>query len=240
MSAATDHFVRGLDWVVEGLERRFTAKSALIAVFLLNTQAALLVTYVLVGTSTVYDWWPILVPFVWINVGIAAVAWTEVGPATPQQRALALGIGVGYFLLLGYFGGLYGPGTDSLPTYWELSVARHPPGWDPMIVANTPEIRLAVVFYKLVGYLALAYLVYATVIEAAGSAVGGVVGLLSCVSCTWPALGTVLAGVFGGGSVVAAAAYDWTYVVSTVVFVLTVALLYWRPGFDRVSRMFST
>ena len=78
------------------------------------------------------------------------------------------------------------------------------------------------------GYLALAWLVYATVIDAAGSAVTGVLGLLSCVSCSWPILASLLTGI-GGGGALAAAAQSQSYELSTVVFVVTVALLYWRP-----------
>jgi hypothetical protein len=82
---------------------------------------------------------------------------------------------------------------------------------------------------RVVGYLALAYLVYATVIDAAGSAVSGVLGLLSCVSCSWPILASLLTGVFGSSSALVAATFDLSYDVSTLVFVVTVALLYWRP-----------
>ena len=82
---------------------------------------------------------------------------------------------------------------------------------------------------RVVGYAALAYLVYATVIDASGAAVSGVVGLLSCVSCSWPILASLLSGVAGGGSVLVAATFDFSYDISTAVFLLTVALLYWRP-----------
>ena len=234
MTAVTDHLSRGIDAAVQGLDRRFTFTSALAAFFLFNAEVALLATYILAGNNQIYDFWPMLFPFVWINVAIAAIAWTEIGPATTRQRAAAIGIGVGYFVVLSYFGGLFGPGSATTPNYVEIVFARHPPGWDPMLLASTPSIRLSLVFYKLVGYVALAYLVYATVIDAAGSAIGGIVGLFSCVSCSWPIIGSVLTGVFGGGSAIAAAANSWTYFLSTVIFVLTVALLYWRPGFDRL------
>ncbi len=82
---------------------------------------------------------------------------------------------------------------------------------------------------RVVGYLALGYLVYATVIDAAGAAVSGIVGLFSCVSCSWPILASLLSGVAGGGSALVAATFDFSYDISTVVFLVTVALLYWRP-----------
>jgi len=40
----------------------------------------------------------------------------------------------------------------------------------------------------------------------------------------------VLTGLVGGGAALSAAASGQSYAMSTVVFVVTVALLYWRPG----------
>jgi hypothetical protein len=85
--------------------------------------------------------------------------------------------------------------------------------------------------YKLLGYATLAYLIYDTVLDTAGSAVSGLLGLVSCVSCTWPVIATLAAGIAGSGTAVAAAANEWSYTIGTVVFVVTVALLRWRPTF---------
>jgi hypothetical protein len=87
--------------------------------------------------------------------------------------------------------------------------------------------------YKLVGYATLAYLVYGTVVDATRTGVAGLLGLLSCVSCSWPVLATLVSGVAGSGSAVAAATLDQSLWLSTVVFVVTVALLAWRPTFGR-------
>ena len=70
---------------------------------------------------------------------------------------------------------------------------------------------------------------YATVIDAAGAAVSGVVGLFSCLSCSWPIVMSLLTGVFGGGSAIVATTFDLSYDISTAVFLVTVGLLYWRP-----------
>jgi len=53
-------------------------------------------------------------------------------------------------------------------------------------------------------------------------------GLLSCVSCTWPVLASLVGGV-AGGTGLAAAVTTQSYGLSTVVFCVTVGLLYWRP-----------
>jgi hypothetical protein len=42
-------------------------------------------------------------------------------------------------------------------------------------------------------------------------------------------LASLATGVFGSGTALASAVYGLSYDISTVVFLLTVALLYWRP-----------
>lgn len=230
MTTVVDRIAGIGEAALDRLEKRFTPTSAIAAFFFLNAQVALLATYVLVGRSRIVDWVPMLVPFVWINVSIAAVAWTDVRPANRRHRLVGIAVGVGYFAILAVVGGLVGFGSADLPTTFDVVIADIPPGWAPALLANTPTVRVSILFYELVGYLALAYLVYATVVDAAGSAVAGVVGLLSCVSCTWPVIGTIVTSVFGGSTAIAAVAQDWTYALSTLIFLVTVALLYWRPG----------
>jgi hypothetical protein len=83
------------------------------------------------------------------------------------------------------------------------------------------------------GYLALAYLVYAAVLDLASAALSGLLGLGSCLSCL-PIVGSLAAGLAGGTGVVAAFA-ALSVDVSTAVFVASVALLALRPGFDSHS-----
>jgi len=171
--------------------------------------------------------WVLLQPIVWINAGLLAVLTTRPPPASTRRRYVGLAVGAGYFLVLSYFGGLLGAGIGSglVDVNWAL-----PPGYSPRLFYDGALLRLALEPYKVVGYAALAYLVYVTVLDAAGSALSGVVGLFSCVSCTWPIIGTVAASVFGGSSAVAAAAMDQAYPLSSLVFLSAVALLWWRPS----------
>lgn len=169
----------------------------------------------------------VLYPLIWIDVGLWAVWRTTPAPTTTRRRYLAGVLAAGYFLLLAYFGGLVGPPTGhAVGPSLRLST---PPGFSPALLYDGALLKLTVLPYKLIGYLALTYLVYATIIDAAGSAISGVLGLVSCVSCTWPIAATLLSGVLGGGSAIASAAFGYSYDLSVVVFVLTVALLYWRP-----------
>jgi hypothetical protein len=166
-------------------------------------------------------------PFVWIDVGLWALVRTDPPAASRRRRSAAGAFAVGYFAVLAYAGGLVGPGLGAMAT--GLRIAPLPPGIGPALIYGGEALRLTLLPYKIVGYAALAVLVYATALDVAGSAIGGVLGLFSCVSCTWPVLASLVGGVAGGSSAAASAALSGSYGLSTVIFVVTVALLYWRP-----------
>ncbi|PSP33275.1 hypothetical protein BRC64_03990 [Halobacteriales archaeon QH_10_67_22] len=195
-----------------------------------NTELLLVVVYAVLGNSEPvslagFRLW--VYPWIWINVAVWAVLRTNPGPASAGTRRIAAALAVAYVGLLAYVGGLVGPGGDV--TTFRVVWTTVPLGWGPAVAYVGDTVALTLIPYRVVGYLALGYLVYATIVDAAGSAVTGVFGLLSCVSCSWPVLASLLAGVAGGGSGVAAAVQQGSYGLSTVVFVVTVALLYWRP-----------
>ncbi|MFC7134422.1 MULTISPECIES: DUF7546 family protein [Salinibaculum] len=196
----------------------------------LTTEFLLVASYVVGLNVTVRDWTLFVVPFVWINVGLWAVHRTTPAAAATRKRLVAAAVAGGYFLLLAYFGGLVGPGTGGPLTSFTVELWDLPPGWSPAVLYNGPVLTLAILPYKVVGYLALAYLVYATALDASNALVGGVVGLFSCVSCSFPIIAGVVTGIVGSGGALAAVATGSTYLLSTVVFVVTVGLLYWRPA----------
>jgi hypothetical protein len=209
-------------------------RAVVLAAVVVVAELGLVASYVAVGASRVTDWAIVVLPWVWINVGVWAIVRTRPPAGSPRRRRLAAVVAIGYFGVLAFVGGLAGPGVASQPASFRVALTSIPPGWAPTVLANTAFVRLSVVPYQLVGYLALAYLVYATTLDAAGSAITGLVGLLSCVSCTWPVVASVLTGVVGGGAALSLAASSQSYLVSTGVFLVTVALLYWRPGFSSV------
>ena len=131
--------------------------------------------------------------------------------------------------MLAVVGGLVGTGLGADAT--GFGVAWPMPGWGPTLVYGGHAAALVLMPAYVVGYLALSYLLYVTVLDAAGSAVGGLLGLVSCVSCTWPVFATVASTALSGTGLLAASAAQVPYDISTAVFLLTVALLYWRPGF---------
>jgi hypothetical protein len=178
----------------------------------------------------------VLYPFVWLNASVLAV-WRvrsrTASEVSARRRAGAAAVGAGYFLVLAWVGGVlaWNPMVDGVTVYWRL-----PPGWGPMAMAGVGPLRLAVTPYRVVGYLALAYLVSATVLDTGSGVAGGLVGLFSCVSCTLPLLATLVSGL-AGGALAFGAASAWSLDLSTAVFLLAVALLVWRPGFALVERV---
>jgi hypothetical protein len=195
----------------------------------LNAELLVLVLYFLLSNHTGGDLRYLLYPFVWMNVALYAVVKTNPLAGSDRDRYFALAVAAGYFLVLGYFGGLFGPAHDMPGMSSGVRIAWLPPGWGPALLYSNDVVRLSLLPFKVVGYLALAYLVYATVLDAAGSAISGLLGLLSCVSCTWPVVASLITGVAGAGSGLATTVASGSYDISTVVFVVTVALLYWRP-----------
>ncbi|MFA1610617.1 DUF7546 family protein [Halobellus rubicundus] len=204
-------------------------RDALHAALVANTVVALALAYLLTAGITIVQPRYTLYGLLWIVVGVLAVWKTEPAPTDAGIRRRAVAVAAAYFVVLAVVGGVVVTAMRPGAGEFGVRIATLAPGWGPAPVVSTPWAALVLMPARVVGYLALAYLVYATVIDAAGAAVSGIVGLFSCVSCSWPIVASLLSGVFGGGSAVAAAAFDFSYDVSTVVFLATVALLYWRP-----------
>jgi hypothetical protein len=197
------------------------------AVLVANTELLLVLAYVALAPVTIVDPVYVAIPFVWLNVAAWAVLRVDVPDVGRRAQYAGLAVAVGYAAVLAVAGGVVGPAHATGATFdvhWLL-----PPGWGPLLSGSVAGVQVLLFPYKVAGYAALAYLVYATVLDAAAGAVGGVLGLFACVSCAWPVIGTVVTGVFGSGSVLAATATQQPYHLSTAVFVTAVALLVWRP-----------
>lgn len=194
----------------------------------LPLEILLVLGYVTIRDVRITDPLILVYPFLWINVSLWVLLTTTTDSSSRRDRHLATAIGIGYFLILAYFGGLLGFGTGArvIPLHIDWTL---PPGYSPVLLYQGTLFRLVLEPYKIIGYLTLAYLVYTTVLDTAGSAVSGIVGLFSCVSCSWPILATVVTSLFGSSSAVASFALNQTYGLSTLAFLSAVVLLYWRP-----------
>ena len=195
---------------------------------LLGVEALLLLAWLWVSPGGVTAPRYLLYPFVWIDASLLAVA-LVVGDARNRQDSagsrpavLPVLVGLGYAVLLLWAGGLVGRGGGS----GTLTLLTAPPGWGPILLYDG-TVRLAVVPFKLVGYLVLAWLVALVVAAAGRPLVSGALGLVTCVGCTGP-LVLALVAALGGGSVTAyAAVSDLSYDLSTLVFLVSLAGVTW-------------
>lgn len=185
--------------------------------------------------ATVTDPRYVLYPFVWINAGLYAV-W-RVG-RTPSAgdgvRRLADFAGAGYFLVLAWLSGLlsvYGPdhAHDHLHG-WQVTLAA--PGWGPRVAYVGDWFHAYVVPYRVVGYLALAYLLAAAVRELSARSLTGALGVATCVGCSFPLLVSIAGAVGLGGGAGLAAVSALSLDLSTGAFLLALGVLAWRPGDD--------
>lgn len=221
MTDTTGPVSKGLGRVTAVMSNpRFTIWAAI-----LNVEVLLLFVYYSVMPASPTNLVQLAYPWIWINASIWAATRVDFAPTNIRTRSLAIAIGLGYFLVLAYFGGLYqfaGQGTG-------FRIAWAPPGWGPVPFYATESFTLALLPFKVVGFIALSYLVSVTVVDAAASGLAGFVGLFSCVSCTWPLLATVFTGIFGSASAAASVISNEPYGASTVVFLASIGLLVWRP-----------
>ena len=201
----------------------------------LNTELLLVAAYLALASVTITQPRYVLYGLVWVTVSLWVFRHVEASPADRRTRRRAVAVAVAYFLLLGVTGGVFiftafGPfGHSHGLALSPFRVAWLPPGWGPALLYHGTFVEVILMPARLLGYLALAYLVYVTVVDAASAAIPGFIGLFSCVSCTWPVLASVLTGVFGASTALASTVTVLSLDVSTAVFLLTVGLLSWRP-----------
>jgi hypothetical protein len=138
----------------------------------------------------------------------------------------ALAVAAGYTALLALVGGIV---VVTPAAGYDVRLALLAPYWGPAPVITTPVVSLFLFPARVLGYLALGVLVYVLAVDTIHSAAVGVLGLFSCISCTWPILASLLTGLVGSTGALAVLASTYAFDVSTLVFVVTVGLLSYRP-----------
>ncbi|PSP83162.1 ABC transporter ATP-binding protein [Halobacteriales archaeon QS_6_64_34] len=211
------------DWRGLAPQRRSLALWAVV----LNTEFLLVLLYLLLVRGAATDPFLLIFPFVWLNV--AGWVLLRVRPAGDRRRYVATAVAVGYGLLLGYVGGVFGLGGAGTGLRLVLTA---PPGFAPSVVYSGAPLAVVLTPWKVAGYLALSHLVYVTVVDASGGVAGGMLGLFSCVSCVLPILASVVGGALGAGGALYQAALAQSYGLSTAVFLVSVGLLYAVHRFD--------
>jgi hypothetical protein len=214
--------------VFDPLPERFQPRTSTLVygALFINTEILLILLYLSVSDVQIDSVFSIVYPFIWINVGLWAIVRTKPAPRTKRHRYLAGAVSVLYLLALFVLGGMAWVAHPEIARGFDVSMLS--PGIGPVVAYNGGLIRFTLVPFLVVGYVALTYLVYATLLDAAGSAVGSVLGLFSCLSCVWPLIAPIFVGVFGSAGAATAASLQ-SYVAGTAIFLGTVALLYWRP-----------
>lgn len=191
----------------------------------LVTEFLLVAGFLVVSSFSVDRIRYVIYPFVWINVGLLAAVSINPVAQNRRHRAIGIAIAIAYYLVLLYASGNLG--TTPAGTDWSLRVGMTTPGWGPSIVAAGPMVRLTMIPFEVIGYAALSYLLYANVLRISRSVFAGALGLVTCVGCTVPILAPLI-GVLGGpASGLTSTAYQYSYDVGTVLFVVTVGILYW-------------
>ena len=193
----------------------------------INSQLLALAVYLVLTPVTLSSYRLIGYGLIWLNVSVWVVVNSQPAASSPAVRRRARLIAAGYFGLLLFAGGVIGAGIGDAATGFRI--AWLPFGFGPAALYSGAVVTINLIPIYLLGYGALAYLVYVTVTDAAGSAAAGLIGLFSCVSCSWPIVASFASAVTGSGSILVASALQISYGLSTAVFVLTAALLYWRP-----------
>lgn len=199
-------------------------RTAFSAALVVAAETAVVWAYVTVTGATITEPRYILYSWLWIDAGLLAVATVDPSPDTARHRLLGVGVAAAYFLLVMSVPGNIafapdGSGITGFRLGWAI------PAWGPILAYNSSLIRFYLLPFELVGYAALAYLVYATVLDTARAVLPGLLGLVTCVGCTVPVL--ALFGILGGATgSIAAAAYHWSYDVGTLVYLVTVGGLY--------------
>jgi hypothetical protein len=187
-------------------------------------EVAVVTAYLAVSDVIVTEPRYVVYPFVWINVGVWAMRRTDIPTVDRRQWAVAAAVAGAYLLVLFWAGGVVLVGlTEPLPGGAVASIHWTVPGWGPTVVYGTPHLRLSVVPFKVVGYVAMTYLVYARLLDATRAVLSGALGLVSCVGCTFSILLPLLGATTLFGSTLTNLSWD----LSTAVFLVTVALLYW-------------
>jgi hypothetical protein len=213
---------------------RAVPRSVLVLGAAIAVELLLLGGYFMVTPATVTRPRYVLYPFVWINVVLWAALRTRPGPTTGRARLVGAVVAIGYFLLLANWSGLVGLTVTGHHPIAEAQLGLHigsgSPGWERVRLL-TRAFYVSFVPFRVIGYVGLAYLVYAAVADATSAALSGAIGLFSCLSCSFPIAASMVTSVYGGSLTLVSTVVAYSVDLATGAFLLSVALLYWRPGF---------
>lgn len=204
------------------------------AVLALGAQSALALPYLVLTSARLTAPSMLAVPFVWVTVAVVAVRHTERPAVGGRSRLVAAAAGAVYALGLAWLTGMVSPAMGAATGVDLVLLA---PGWGPVLRYSGAVLSFVLVPYRMLGFLALGYLVSLAVRDVMNSGlsagVGGLLALGSCASCALPFVAAVAGLVGGAGLAAVPAVGGGTYLVGTAAFVLAVAVLATRPTLGR-------
>lgn len=209
---------------------------------LLGVQLLLAVLYGAIFGTSLLSFHVFLLPFIWTTVSIVTVWYTDRVSRGWKPTAFAGAVAVSYLLLFLWLSGTVGFNPSRVePITGELGfgieVGRSL-GWGPVIYYSGEWIGARIIPYQIIGYLALSYLVYATILDATRSASASTLGLILCPGCAAAALVPALGGV-AGLSAALSFFLQYSYEIATVMFVVAMGWLYYQPSLATVRRQTS-
>ncbi len=207
-------------------------RPALLGLGIVVAEVLLVTGYLSLSSTTVTQPRYVIYPFIWINVGLWAVYAGAPRVGNERHRLVGVAVAGAYYLVLLAVAGNVVFGAFVEPY---LSIIWATPGWGPVLNGSLPGIEIHLVPYEVIGYAGLSYLFYANVLEISRGLLSGVLGIVTCVSCTMPFWGPVF-GLLGGSAMgLTGLATTYAYDIGTVIFLLTIGLLYYfqsRPDPD--------
>ncbi|MFB6165481.1 MAG: hypothetical protein ABEJ31_10020 [Haloarculaceae archaeon] len=198
---------------------------------------AVLLLYEAVGSYLYFRYTPadptrlryLVYPFVWLNVGLIAMLTVRPSAGSRRHRLLALAVAVPYTLVVLYVPGVLQPTLPGIrplpPMAPHVDVIWTAPGWGPLVTFQSSWLVANLVPFKVVGYLALGYLVYANALRVSRASLGGLLGVVTCVSCTAPLFASAVA-LLGGGAGLVSIATRYSVDLGTLAFLVSAVVLY--------------
>ncbi|MFC7095874.1 DUF7546 family protein [Halobaculum marinum] len=200
------------------------------AVLALGAQSALALVYLAATDAGLAEPRTLAIPFVWITAAVVGVRHASRPTSTGRIRVVAAVVGIGYGLFLACVTGAVGTAMGAVGG---LDVLLLPPGWGPVVRYDGAVVSVFLFPYRAIGYAALAYLVSLAVRDVAEygtpAGLGGLVALGSCASCALPLVAAFGSALGGAGVGLGTTLTGETYLLATVAYVLSVAVLTVRP-----------
>lgn len=177
----------------------------------------------------------VVYPFIWINVSLLALYAASPSVGSSRHRLVGVAVAGGYYIVLLAVAGNVILGSFVSPY---LNIMWATPGWGPVLNGAIPGVEIHLVPFEVIGYAGLSYLFYANVLDISRGLLSGILGVVTCVSCSMPLWGPLL-GLLGGSALgLTGFATAYAYDIGTVLFLVTVGLLYYFQ--DREESTVST